>query len=923
MSLKDFKLGKNLGKGSFGSVQIVERKTDNKKYAMKRVKMNKLSEKDKKNALNEIRILASLKHKNIIGYKEAFFDEPSNTLNIVMEYADDGDISSKIKTTLQKKLIFDENTIWNWLIQLLEGIKYLHDNKIMHRDLKSANLFLCKNGMLKIGDLNVSTIAKNDFASTKTGTPYYASPEIWNEKPYNYKCDIWSAGCIIYEICNLRPPFRGTNFKELYDNICLGKYSDIKSNYSNDLRNILKLMIVVNPDMRYDAKSILECEIIKKKIKEINFNQNDSNNYYKPLLMQTIKLPKNMSEINKNLPKRYLERTLNEEEMMQNDEYETLKQTFYKSIMDSEKMKDKNQILNNNKNNNNNNNNNNSNNNNNNNNSNNNNNNNNNNNMIEGSNIISNNLHKSNNSYISNNSNNSNNNNFHISNISNNSNNSNQSNHNHRYSNNLINANINIKSDYYNKKTSNSIQGVENDNSNSLKNSNIIDYNKKNPLINSCKSNSETTDNSKINLIDNNKGNNNNYDKSQNNKNNQQNEKNSYIYSSNKKMYVNTPTSNPDKNNSDNQKKDNEQFPIGNENKINKISSPKINSDKINFNNQKKVNEQFPIGNENKNNNISSKKNYGNINFNNNNNNNNNQLNFIPSPKSNPIKIHRANTNISNQNKLNLDNQLSPNEKNNNANQINNEKSFPKKNRHENSNQKNQNNLLNYRQNRPQSVGMHYQIFGNNNNMNNNNIDNINNNNNNMNNNNNYNNNNILNNKNYVNQYIEKEKELKQKKMELNEINKNIRLLDFRQNNNVNNINEGFRIKRSPSNPNPFNNPNFINKEYYNNNNYNFPIFQYKKNQINPNRKVSYGRVQYQKNGNVRHYYNIPIQLKYNNINNIKFNNNNNNNINYNKRKNNINNNNYIIEKFNNNNYGMKNKISRDGPRVFIRHELK
>ena len=964
MSLNDFYLGKYLGKGSFGSVQIVKRKTDGKIYAMKRVKINKLSEKEKKSALNEIRILASLKHKNIIGYKEAFFDEPSKTLNIVMEYADDGDISLKIKRNLKKKLIFEENTIWNWLIQLLEGIKYLHDNKIIHRDLKSANLFLCKNGILKIGDLNVSTIAKNGLAITQTGTPYYASPEIWKDKPYNYKCDIWSAGCIIYEICNLRPPFRGTNFKELFDNINLGVYSDININYSDDLRNILKLMIVVNPDMRYDVKSILECEIVKRKIKEINFNIKDSYINSKALLMKTIKLPQNMADINNNLPKRYMERTLREDEMMENDEYETEKQTFYKSIMDSEKNKDKNQILNNNNNNNKNNNNINKNNNNNiNDNSNNINN---NNNLIEGNNI-SKNLLKSNNSNLSNNSNNCNsniNNNSNIhnsnihnsnisnsnisnSNISNNSNHSNQSKHNQRYNNNLINEkkNLNIKSDYYNKKTSNSSQGGENENSNSLKNSNIIDYNK-NPLINSSKSNSETTDNSKINIIDNNKVNNNNLDKS---KNNQQNQKDHYIYSVNKKMYINTPTPNPDNYNLDNQKKMNEQFPIGDENKKYSINSPQINPGK------------------------------------NNSNNNLNQVNFISSPKSNPIKIQRANTNINNQNKLNLNNQISSNEKNNNPNQIKSEKYYPKKNRPESSNQKNQNNLLNYGQNRPQSVAMQYQIIRNNNNMNNNNNNNMNNNNNknvnyndnnnnmnyynykNMNNNNNKNmnykdnnnmnynnnnmnynnnnknnnnmndknnknmnyinnnnnnnidynnNNNILIEKNYVNQYIEK-------KREINEINKNLKLLDFRQNNNINNNNERFRIKRSPSNPNPAYNPNLFNKG---NNNNNFPIFQYKKMQINPNRKVSYGRIEYQKKGNQRHYYNIPIQLKYNNNYKIKYNNNNNNNnnINYNKNKNIFNNNNnYIIEQFNNKNYGMKNKNSRDGPRVFIRHDLK
>ena len=333
MSLNDFYLGRYLGKGSFGSVQIVQRKSDNKYYAMKRVAISKLPEKDKQNALNEIRILASLNHKNIIGYKESFYDEASQTLNLIMEYADDGDISLKIKNNLKRKLIFEENTIWNWIIQLLEGIQYLHDNKIMHRDLKSANLFLLKNGTLKIGDLNVSTVAKNGLAYTQTGTPYYAPPEIWKDKPYNYKCDIWSAGCIIYEICTLHVPFRGTNFKDLYNNITKGEYIDIGNNYSNDLKNLLKMMLIVNPDKRYNVKQILNSEIIKKKMKEINFNEEVCDNGGKALLMKTIKLPKNMSEINNNLPKKYLEKSLREEEMMKNDEYETVKQSFYKSII--------------------------------------------------------------------------------------------------------------------------------------------------------------------------------------------------------------------------------------------------------------------------------------------------------------------------------------------------------------------------------------------------------------------------------------------------------------------------------------------------------------------------------------------------------------------------------------------------------------
>ena len=146
-SLSDFKIGRLLGKGSFGVVILVQRIIDGQIYAMKQVRINQLPEKEKKNSLNEIRILASLSHKNIIAYKDAFFDENSKTLNIVMEYADNGDMSQKIKYNLKNGLIFSENIIWNYLIQILEGLHYLHEHNIIHRDLKSANIFLTQEGI--------------------------------------------------------------------------------------------------------------------------------------------------------------------------------------------------------------------------------------------------------------------------------------------------------------------------------------------------------------------------------------------------------------------------------------------------------------------------------------------------------------------------------------------------------------------------------------------------------------------------------------------------------------------------------------------------------------------------------------------------------------------------------------------------------
>ena len=334
MSLSDFQIGKTLGKGSFSSVCIVKRKLDNKTYAMKRVKISQLSETDKEGSLNEIRILASLEHPNIIGYKEAFYDMASQTLNIVMEFADDGDLFSKIKYNKANGLMFTENIIWDYLIQILYGLKHLHDNKIMHRDLKSANLFLMKDNTVKIGDLNVSKIIRGGMAYTQTGTPFYASPEIWSDKPYDYKCDIWSVGCIVYEMCQLRPPFKGTSLKELCENVQKGKYDDIPSYYSQELSYVISKFLVVNPKRRADCDSLLKDEVVMGKIRDIMKEKGNvrSEEGGMAKLMKTIKMPRNLKEINKALPmKRYKKKQ--KEEMMENDGYETMKRKMKEEMM--------------------------------------------------------------------------------------------------------------------------------------------------------------------------------------------------------------------------------------------------------------------------------------------------------------------------------------------------------------------------------------------------------------------------------------------------------------------------------------------------------------------------------------------------------------------------------------------------------------
>lgn len=214
---------------------------------MKKVKMGKLTEKEKQNSVNEIRILASIKHVNVIGYKEAFFENSTGQLCIVMEMADDGDLLQHIEKLKRTKTKFTENQIWHYFVQIVRGLKALHDLSIVHRDIKGANVFLTKEGIVKLGDLNVSKVAKKGMMHTQTGTPYYASPEVWQDKPYDYKSDIWSLGTVLYEIITLMPPFRATSMQALSQKVIKGIYDPIPKTFSSDLDKMITALIQVNP----------------------------------------------------------------------------------------------------------------------------------------------------------------------------------------------------------------------------------------------------------------------------------------------------------------------------------------------------------------------------------------------------------------------------------------------------------------------------------------------------------------------------------------------------------------------------------------------------------------------------------------------------------------------------------------------------
>jgi NIMA (never in mitosis gene a)-related kinase 1/4/5 len=133
---------------------------------------------------------------------------------------------------------------------MVTGLHALHKVKIVHRDIKCANVFLTKDGTVKLGDLNVSKIAKAGIMQTQTGTPYYASPEVWKDKPYDKSSDIWSLGCVLYEMIALSPPFTAKDMKGLYNAVTRGVYPKIPSHYSSDLSAMIASLLKVDPKKR-------------------------------------------------------------------------------------------------------------------------------------------------------------------------------------------------------------------------------------------------------------------------------------------------------------------------------------------------------------------------------------------------------------------------------------------------------------------------------------------------------------------------------------------------------------------------------------------------------------------------------------------------------------------------------------------------
>ncbi|XP_033631629.1 serine/threonine-protein kinase Nek1-like isoform X3 [Asterias rubens] len=257
---------KKIGEGSFGKALLVVSKTDGKEYVIKEINISKMKRKEKEESKKEVAVLRKMKHPNIVSYQDSF--EELGNLYIVMDFCDGGDLYKAING--RRGVLFPEDQVLDWFVQICLAIKHVHDRKILHRDIKSQNIFLTRKGIVKLGDFGIARVLNStvELARTCIGTPYYLSPEICENKPYNNKSDIWALGCVLYEICTLKHAFEAGNMKNLVLKIIRGSYPPVSPRYSYDLRNLLAQLFKRSARDRPSVNTILKKPYIQRRIEK-------------------------------------------------------------------------------------------------------------------------------------------------------------------------------------------------------------------------------------------------------------------------------------------------------------------------------------------------------------------------------------------------------------------------------------------------------------------------------------------------------------------------------------------------------------------------------------------------------------------------------------------------------------------------------
>jgi NIMA (never in mitosis gene a)-related kinase len=251
-------------KNKIKKVFLAERISNKEKIIIKEINLLNLDEQQKNIITQEGIIFLNLKHDNIVNYEE--FHIENNEVYIIMEYCEE-DLSKKIQRQKNLNQYFEEKQIIDWFIEICEGIKFIHDKKILYKNLNTENIFLTKDNHIKLGDFGIDKYFNQ--TKGKIGIGSYLSPEIIKGENYNYKNDIWNLGIILYELTQLKHPFedKEISYENKIKKIEKGEFFEfVNANYSVKILNLIQSLLKVNPNERLNMNDIiLECHIINIK----------------------------------------------------------------------------------------------------------------------------------------------------------------------------------------------------------------------------------------------------------------------------------------------------------------------------------------------------------------------------------------------------------------------------------------------------------------------------------------------------------------------------------------------------------------------------------------------------------------------------------------------------------------------------------
>lgn len=267
---KRYAVGKKLGSGHFGTAFLVtDIKANNERKVLKEISVGDIKPDETVDAVKEARLLAKLDNPFIVKFHDSFLEDEK--FCIITEYCEGGDLDIKIQARKAAGRPFELSLILDWFVQLTNAVRYIHERRILHRDLKTRNIFL-KNNHIKLGDFGISRIlmGTSDMATTFTGTPYYMSPEVLKHDGYNSKSDVWSLGAILYELCTLEHAFQAQSLMAVMYKIVEGESPKLPDHFHSDLKKLFARLMNKNPQLRPSATEILQDPFIKTHLQDLS-----------------------------------------------------------------------------------------------------------------------------------------------------------------------------------------------------------------------------------------------------------------------------------------------------------------------------------------------------------------------------------------------------------------------------------------------------------------------------------------------------------------------------------------------------------------------------------------------------------------------------------------------------------------------------